>query len=228
MLVQLDMVLHPSWEPVLEQLAPEYGGKVRFYKVDCDNDPALAQRFGVTSIPNLVMRGLSETLVKKNIGENRVFLAQGADELALSILAADEAARNGFTPRIALKYNDASSPNRVLPYMGATLEKTALEKIRFTGGVSVASPDDADMILYVSAHDKTMQKERKRAGDEDYVVYHGKNGRRDRRGKIHRRDEQRHRRLLRVSYRFFLFFAFVLQFDRKMVYEFQRQAEHID
>ncbi|MBQ6654961.1 MAG: thioredoxin [Erysipelotrichaceae bacterium] len=41
--------------PVLEQLAPEYGGKVRFYKVDCDNDPALAQRFGVTSIPNLVI-----------------------------------------------------------------------------------------------------------------------------------------------------------------------------
>ncbi len=118
------------------------------------------------SIPNLVMRGLSETLVKKNIGESRVFLAQGADELALSILAADEAARIGFTPRVALKYNDASSPGRVLPYMGATLEKTALEKIRFTGGVSVASPDDADMILYVSAHDKTMQAERKRAARE--------------------------------------------------------------
>ena len=41
--------------PVLEQLAGEYAGKVRFYKVDCDNDPELAQRFGVVSIPNLVL-----------------------------------------------------------------------------------------------------------------------------------------------------------------------------
>ncbi|MCR5067193.1 MAG: thioredoxin [Erysipelotrichaceae bacterium] len=41
--------------PVLEQLAGEYAGKVRFYKVDCDNDPELAQRFGVASIPNVVI-----------------------------------------------------------------------------------------------------------------------------------------------------------------------------
>ena len=118
------------------------------------------------SIPNLVLRQLSETLTNKNLGEDRVFLAQGADELALSMLAADEAARAGFTPHIALQYNASSSPDRVLPYMGATLKETAMEKIRLVGGVPVSAAETADMILYVSAHDKTMQSERKNAAWE--------------------------------------------------------------
>ena len=115
------------------------------------------------SIPNLVLQRLSETLAQKNIDESRVFLAQGADELALSVLAADEAAREGFAPRVAVRYNDGSTPGRVLPYMGATLRETALEKIRFAGGVFVPSDREADVVLYVSAHDKTMQAQRKTA-----------------------------------------------------------------
>ena len=118
------------------------------------------------SIPNLVLRRLSETLAQKSIGEDRVFLAHGADELALSILAADEAAREGFAPRVELRYNDESSPGRVLPYMGATLEETAREKIRFSGSVPVAPDTNADFILYVSAHGKTMQSQRKNAARE--------------------------------------------------------------
>ncbi len=106
------------------------------------------------SIPNLVLHKFSELLAAKNISENRVFLAQGADELALSILAADEARREGFSPRIALMYNDSSTPDRVLPYMGATLEKTAREKIRFTRGIIAATPETADFTLYISANDK--------------------------------------------------------------------------
>lgn len=118
------------------------------------------------SIPNLILQRLSETLAKKSIGEDRVFLAQGADELALSILAADEAARAGFSPQVALRYNDDSSPGRVLPYMGTTLEETAREKIRFIRGVAVAPDTNEDFVLYVSAHDKTMQAERKQAARE--------------------------------------------------------------
>ena len=117
------------------------------------------------SIPNLVLRRLSETLAKKGIGEDRVFLAQGADELALSMLAADEAGRDGFVPRVALRYNDASTPARVLPYMGVTMEETAREKIRFVGGV-VSGEEAADFLLYLSAHDKAMRREREAAARE--------------------------------------------------------------
>lgn len=115
------------------------------------------------SIPNLVLHKFSELLAAKGISENRVFLAQGADELALSILATDEAQRNGFSPRVALIYNDSSTPDRVLPYMGATLEKTAREKIRFTRGTIAASPETADFTLYISANDKATANTRKAA-----------------------------------------------------------------
>ncbi|MBR5162832.1 MAG: DUF4127 family protein, partial [Schwartzia sp.] len=118
------------------------------------------------SIPNLVFRQLSETLAKKQIGEDHVFLAQGADEIALSILAADEAKRAGVTPRIALKYGDDSTPARVLPYMGATMEATALEKIRMARGVPVAPDAGADFILYLAANDETMQTPRENAAKE--------------------------------------------------------------
>ena len=118
------------------------------------------------SIPNLVFRKLSETLAKKHIGEERVFLAQGADEIALSILAADEAKRAGVTPRIALRYGDDSTPARVLPYMGATLETTALEKIRMARGVPVSPGADADFILYIAANDETMRTARETAAKE--------------------------------------------------------------
>lgn len=115
------------------------------------------------SIPNLVLHKFSELLAAKGISENRVFLAQGADELALSILAADEAQRDGFSPRVALIYNDSSTPDRVLPYMGATLEKTAREKIHFTRGTIAASPKTADFTLYISANDKATANTRKAA-----------------------------------------------------------------
>ncbi|MBR1552995.1 MAG: DUF4127 family protein [Schwartzia sp.] len=118
------------------------------------------------SIPNLILRQLSETCEKKHISGDRIFLAQGADELALSILAAAEAKREGFSPHVALAYSNASAPGRVLPYMGATLDETAREKIRFTGGTPVLSPKDADFTLYLSANDETTKATRRNAAGE--------------------------------------------------------------
>ncbi len=118
------------------------------------------------SIPNLVRHRLADTVAKKGLGEDRVFLAQGADELALSILAAEEVKREGISPRVALRYGAPSTPQRVLPYMGATIEATAQEKIRMTGGVPARAGEDADFILYLAANDKTMKAARKAAAAE--------------------------------------------------------------
>jgi thioredoxin 2 len=41
--------------PVLERLAGELAGRVRFVKVDVDENPALAERHDVTGIPTLVL-----------------------------------------------------------------------------------------------------------------------------------------------------------------------------
>lgn len=40
--------------PILEELATEYNGQIRIYKVDVDNEQELAGRFGITSIPALL------------------------------------------------------------------------------------------------------------------------------------------------------------------------------
>lgn len=41
--------------PVLEELSNEYEGNVNIVKVNVDNESALAQEYGVMSIPNLVL-----------------------------------------------------------------------------------------------------------------------------------------------------------------------------
>ena len=41
--------------PILEQLDAELGGKVKIGKVDVDEEHLLAAKFGVTSIPTLVL-----------------------------------------------------------------------------------------------------------------------------------------------------------------------------
>lgn len=41
--------------PVLEQLAPEYEGKINFFKLDVDKAPTTAQNYGVMSVPTMIL-----------------------------------------------------------------------------------------------------------------------------------------------------------------------------
>lgn len=41
--------------PVLDQMSEEYAGKVTIAKVDVDKEPDLAARFGVMSIPTVIL-----------------------------------------------------------------------------------------------------------------------------------------------------------------------------
>ena len=41
--------------PLVEELAPTYDGKAVIAKVNVDDNPVVAQRFGVTSIPTMMM-----------------------------------------------------------------------------------------------------------------------------------------------------------------------------
>ena len=41
--------------PIVEQLAPSYEGRAVLTKMNVDDNPMIAQRLGVTSIPTLVM-----------------------------------------------------------------------------------------------------------------------------------------------------------------------------
>jgi thioredoxin 1 len=41
--------------PVVDELANEYDGKVAFFKINVDNTPKLAVKYGVMSIPTLII-----------------------------------------------------------------------------------------------------------------------------------------------------------------------------
>jgi len=41
--------------PVVEEIATEMGAKVRFLKMDIDANPGVPQRFGIMSIPTLII-----------------------------------------------------------------------------------------------------------------------------------------------------------------------------
>lgn len=41
--------------PIVEEVAAEYVGKVKFVKVNVDNSPEAAQRYGVRGIPTLIL-----------------------------------------------------------------------------------------------------------------------------------------------------------------------------
>ena len=53
--------------PVVEQLSEELDGKVSFFKVDVDENQATAEKFGVMSIPMLVVIKNGE-IVSKAVG----------------------------------------------------------------------------------------------------------------------------------------------------------------
>lgn len=68
--------------PVLEELAAQYRDEVRFCKVNVDEQPDLAARFGIASIPTLLFFKDGE-IKKKSLGYRR---KQELDEILQELL----------------------------------------------------------------------------------------------------------------------------------------------
>ncbi len=50
--------------PIMEQLAQHYEGKVRIAKVDVDENPGLASKFGIMSIPTVILFQDGQSVLK--------------------------------------------------------------------------------------------------------------------------------------------------------------------
>jgi thioredoxin 1 len=53
--------------PILDEIAAEYGDKIEIVKVNVDNEPGLAQQYGITGIPALQVFHNGE-VVKSMVG----------------------------------------------------------------------------------------------------------------------------------------------------------------
>lgn len=57
--------------PILEELDEQLNGKVKICKLDVDDEPTIAQRFGVMSIPTLMVFRNGE-MISKEVGVHTV------------------------------------------------------------------------------------------------------------------------------------------------------------
>ena len=105
------------------------------------------------SIPNIEKQHLRSFLQKHGISEQQVFLAHGADEIALTLLAEIKCRETGFIPRIHVEYNDSKTAGDIMPYMAIPTGAMVEEKLRMLGADTADTPDTADFTLFVSTMD---------------------------------------------------------------------------
>lgn len=100
-------------------------------------------------LPNMVKTRLSHYLGQRPGLAGRVFITRGTDEVALTLLGKLVSDASGFRPRIFVRYSQAEAPTIVMPFMPHSVAQTVKEKIELAGGRQVATPEDADFVLYV-------------------------------------------------------------------------------
>ena len=105
------------------------------------------------SIPNIEKSALIGYIDKSGLDSSRVFLTHGADEIALSLLAEIKNSRTGSRPKVYLDCNAPGTPEKIMPYMAVDMETTAREKIVLLGAEETSFPEEADIILFLSAMD---------------------------------------------------------------------------
>ncbi len=128
----------------------------------------------VYGINNRERRRLQESLANRQLPASRAFFTHGADEIALTILAAAEARRSGYTPHFSIEYSDDSIPDKVLPYMAASMRTTAEEKTQLLGGLAVA-PQEADITLFLASHGaRTMDRRQEAAHQVQALITAGR------------------------------------------------------
>ena len=99
----------------------------------------------------------AQAFIKSNDLESYATVTYGADELA-SLLLARSYLRNypsQWTPKVYLQYADSSVEFYHMPYMTDSVGATLRNQLKMVGAQEAASPDAADIILYVNCgHDK--------------------------------------------------------------------------
>lgn len=106
------------------------------------------QPFG---LPNASKQYIHTFLQDHPALQSRVFLTRGTDEVALTLLGRDFAARHRWKPKIFAAYPSPAVSARIMPYMPHSIATTVQEKIALVGGIPAPTAEEADIVLYVFA-----------------------------------------------------------------------------
>lgn len=99
----------------------------------------------------------AQAFIKSNDLESYATVTYGADELA-SLLLARSYLHNypsQWTPKVYLQYADSSVEFYHMPYMTDSVGATLRNQLKMVGAAEAASPEEADIVLYVNCgHNK--------------------------------------------------------------------------
>ncbi len=125
-------------------------------------------------VPNIEKRRLADYLSKKNISKNKVAITHGADELSQTMLA--EVCNQLSSPvRVFIDYNSPSTKSLIMPYMAVSSRATVTEKLSLLGCTEASSPDEADIILFISCGNvKNLSQRSESAGRIGQYLKQGK------------------------------------------------------
>ncbi len=121
-----------------------------------------SQEYG---IPNMKRRNVCKYIEKLGLTKDKVFVMNGADEIAMSFLAAYVAQQNAYKPKVYVEYNVPQASDMVMPYMAESVGKTVDERLSFFGTQIVNSPAEADYTLFVSCIDDNLKGTRQKSAD---------------------------------------------------------------
>ena len=124
------------------------------------------------SIPNIEKRRLQTLLAEEQLPAEKAVIVHGADELALTLLAAISAKTSSHHPQIFLDWNDDDTAEEILPFMAVSLRETAMEKVAVVGGECTASAASADFVLCISAGSEENLSSRRKSAEriEKYLA----------------------------------------------------------
>ena len=80
---------------------------------------------------------------------NLAQVTRGADEISQLLVAQYLNIRNNYQPRIFVKYSQAATAYKIMPYMSCSVQESIEEKVSIIGGTLVDQQEHADFILYV-------------------------------------------------------------------------------
>ncbi len=100
---------------------------------------------------NLERQWLDAAIRRNPLLQNKVFVTRGTDEVALSLLGQIIAEPGGAKTRVYVHYTEATTAERIMPYMPGPLSRTVTEKLAIGNASQTGDVSGADYVLVIHA-----------------------------------------------------------------------------